>query len=70
MRELYNDGDAFYKGKEELKDQRKMLIESWFEDETSIGDQQWIIAVEKKLPKMVVKQRKVFVENESTGEQE
>ena len=70
MRELYQEADNFFKGKEELKDQRKILIESWFEDEKDIGDQQAIAQVEKKLPKMVVKQRKVFTENSGSGEQE
>lgn len=68
MRELYAEAEAFFKGKEELRDQRKLLVEAWFEDESSIGDATWISQVERKLPKMVVKQRKVFVDNETTGE--
>lgn len=64
MRKLYSDGDSFFKGKDELKDQRKILVETWLADEQQIGDEKHIQNVQKKLPKMVTKQRKVFAEND------
>ena len=70
MRRIYAEGYEFYKGKDDFKEHRKMLVEAWLEDEKLIGNEEHIKKVKSKLPREVIKQRKVTMQTEEGEEEE
>lgn len=69
MRKLYNEADNFFKGKDNFKEHRKLLIDAWVADEELIGDEAKIKEAKSKLPREVVRQRRIMIEGE-VGETE
>jgi len=73
MREVFKQGDDFYKGKDAHKEERKMLLDKWLESEMlidqdpSISDEdkkgRWTDFVRNKMPKITKKQRRVRIED-------
>jgi crooked neck len=63
MRKVFNDGDKFMTGKDNLKEQRRILLQTWLERETEIGGD--VESVKEKQPIVLKKQRRVKI---STGD--
>jgi crooked neck len=70
MRELLTEGDKFLTGKDQLKEQRKMLLEGWLQREITIADPVWLEKVRSMQPRVVRKQRRVKIQAENEDENE
>jgi len=63
-RKIYSQGFELLK-KNDNKEEAVMLIDSWKEFEVKTGDQEQIKAVEKKMPKRIIKKRPLVMEDGS-----
>lgn len=69
MRTVFEKADQYFKLKEESKEERKMLLDKWLEVEKKLGDDKCVARVEAKMPKLVKKQKRIWIENQE-GEEE
>jgi crooked neck len=70
MRKLLTEGDRFLADKDELKEQRKMILEGWLQREQKVGDEAWVRKVQAMQPRVVRRQRRVKVHVEGAKEDE
>lgn len=70
MRKLLAEGDKFMAEKDDLKEQRKTLLEGWLQREQRVGDEAWIRKVQAMQPRVVRKQRRVKVHVDGAKEDE
>ena len=70
MRKLLAEGDAFLAGKDELKEQRKLLLEGWLIRERQLGDDSQVQKVEAMQPRVIRRQRRVKVQSEDGDEED
>lgn len=57
MRAIFEQADDYLKAQKELKEERALLIENWFQCELKIGDANLIEQVRAKIPSKIKKQR-------------